>query len=95
MTGGLTFREAKPALIRGLVEERIDPVLFALSHNYVGDLAETTALIWPGPDQSPPSWAGRVHAERAGEGPARPFQKLREGITQARAITTRRPPSRP
>ena len=48
MTGGLTFREAKPALIRALVEERVDPVLFALSHNYVGDLAETTALIWPG-----------------------------------------------
>ena len=53
MTGGLTFREAKPALIRALVEERVDPVLFSLSHNYVGDLAETTALIWPGPDESP------------------------------------------
>ena len=49
MTGTLSFREAKPALIRGLVEERIDPVLFRLSHNYVGDLAETTALIWPAP----------------------------------------------
>jgi len=49
MTGNLTFREAKPALIRGLVEARVDPVLFALSHNYVGDLAETTALIWPAP----------------------------------------------
>jgi DNA ligase-1 len=48
MTGSLSFREAKPALIRGLVEERIDPLLFRLSHNYVGDLAETTALIWPG-----------------------------------------------
>ncbi len=59
MTGGLTFREAKPALIRGLVEERVDPVLFALSHNYVGDLAETTALIWPGPrHQDPPPSAG-------------------------------------
>ncbi|WP_342150636.1 cisplatin damage response ATP-dependent DNA ligase [Methylorubrum sp. SB2] len=55
MTGGLTFREAKPALIRGLVEERVDPVLFALSHNYVGDLAETTALIWPGPEEGAPS----------------------------------------
>ncbi|MFY9294457.1 MAG: cisplatin damage response ATP-dependent DNA ligase [Methylorubrum rhodinum] len=55
MTGGLTFREAKPALIRGLVEERVDPVLFGLSHNYVGDLAETTALIWPGPEEGPPS----------------------------------------
>ncbi len=50
MTGSLSFREAKPALIRGLVEERIDPLLFRLSHNYVGDLAETTALIWPGPE---------------------------------------------
>ncbi|GJE37688.1 cisplatin damage response ATP-dependent DNA ligase [Methylobacterium persicinum] len=47
MTGTLSFREAKPALIRGLVEARIDPLLFRLSHNYVGDLAETTALIWP------------------------------------------------
>ena len=53
MTGTLSFREAKPALIRGLVEERIDPVLFRLSHNYVGDLAETTALIWPGPTEAP------------------------------------------
>ena len=50
MTDTLTFREAKPALIRALVEERVDPVLFRLSHNYVGDLAETTALIWPGPE---------------------------------------------
>ncbi|MGU3538942.1 cisplatin damage response ATP-dependent DNA ligase [Methylobacterium sp. A54F] len=49
MTGSLSFREAKPALIRGLVAERVDPVLFSLSHNYVGDLAETTALIWPEP----------------------------------------------
>ncbi|AWN35432.1 cisplatin damage response ATP-dependent DNA ligase [Methylobacterium radiodurans] len=50
MTDTLSFREAKPALIRALVEERVDPVLFRLSHNYVGDLAETTALIWPWPD---------------------------------------------
>ncbi|KST60819.1 ATP-dependent DNA ligase [Methylobacterium sp. GXS13] len=55
MTGTLNFREAKPALIRGLVEERIDPVLFRLSHNYVGDLAETTALIWPSTPLPPPS----------------------------------------
>ncbi|NEU12343.1 cisplatin damage response ATP-dependent DNA ligase [Methylobacterium sp. BTF04] len=58
MTGGLTFREAKPAMIRGLAEARIDPVLFALSHNYVGDLAETTALIWPVPDPAPPEDRG-------------------------------------
>ena len=60
MTGGLTFREAKAGMIRGLVEARVDPVLFALSHNYVGDLAETTALIWPGSsERAPLPLAGR------------------------------------
>lgn len=47
MTGGLVFRHAKPALLRALVAERVDPVLFGLSYDYVGDLSETIALIWP------------------------------------------------
>ncbi len=47
LTGALTFREAKPAMIRQLVAERVDPVLFAISYDYVGDLSETAALIWP------------------------------------------------
>ncbi|GJE21198.1 cisplatin damage response ATP-dependent DNA ligase [Methylobacterium mesophilicum] len=69
MTGTLNFREAKPALIRGLVEARIDPVLFRLSHNYVGDLAETTALIWPVPRDLPPPSAGEGGPRRgSGEG---------------------------
>src|SRR3546814_16643035 len=32
---------------------RSDPVLFAMSHDYVGDLAETVALIWPQPEVPP------------------------------------------
>ncbi|KQT09150.1 ATP-dependent DNA ligase [Methylobacterium sp. Leaf399] len=60
MTGGLTFREAKAGMIRGLVEARIDPVLFRLSYNYVGDLAETTALIWPGPSAASPPPRGET-----------------------------------
>ncbi len=47
MTGGLVFQNAKPGLIRALVAERTDPVLFALSYDYVGDLSETVALMWP------------------------------------------------
>src|SRR5215212_2423732 len=47
MTDALMFKEAKPGLIRGLVEERVDPVLFRMSYHYVGDLAGATALIWP------------------------------------------------
>ena len=47
MTGVLVFKEAKPNVIRGLAEDRVDPVLFRMSYHYVGDLAEATALIWP------------------------------------------------
>ncbi|MBJ3775128.1 cisplatin damage response ATP-dependent DNA ligase [Acuticoccus mangrovi] len=47
LTDELTFQNAKPGLIRALVAERTDPVLFALSRDYVGDLSETVALMWP------------------------------------------------
>lgn len=47
MTGGLVFASAKAGLIRALIAERTDPVLFALSYDYVGDLSETVALMWP------------------------------------------------
>ena len=47
LTGDLVFSVAKPAMIRKAVEARVDPVLFGWSWNYVGDLAETVALIWP------------------------------------------------
>jgi len=47
LTGNLTFKAAKPAAIRAAVEARMDGVLFAWSYDYVGDLAETVALVWP------------------------------------------------
>jgi DNA ligase 1 len=47
LTGALSFKHAKPALIRDLIAERTDPVLFAFSYDYVGDLSETVALMWP------------------------------------------------
>jgi DNA ligase-1 len=46
LTGELDLPAAKPALIRALVADRTDPVLFDLSYDYVGDLAETVALLW-------------------------------------------------
>ncbi len=48
ITGDLSLTAAKPALIRALATERMDPELFALSYDFVGDLAETVALMWPG-----------------------------------------------
>jgi DNA ligase 1 len=47
LTGALSFKHAKPGMIRTLIAERSDPVLFALSYDYVGDLSETVALMWP------------------------------------------------
>jgi DNA ligase 1 len=47
LTGALSFQHAKPGLIRNLIAERTDPVLFALSYDYVGDFSETVALMWP------------------------------------------------
>ena len=50
LTGALSFKHAKPGLIRDLIMERADPVLFGLSYDYVGDLSETVALMWPKAD---------------------------------------------
>jgi DNA ligase-1 len=47
LTGALSFTAAKPAMVRQAVEARVDAELFRLSYDYVGDLAETAALIWP------------------------------------------------
>jgi DNA ligase-1 len=47
ITGDLDIPSVKPAAIRELVASRVDPVLFGLSYDYVGDLAETISLIWP------------------------------------------------
>jgi DNA ligase-1 len=49
LTNALSFQHAKPSMIRALIEERADPVLFGLSWDYVGDLSETVALMWPVP----------------------------------------------
>jgi DNA ligase-1 len=47
LTGDLSFNAAKPTFIRKAVEERMDATLFRWSYDYVGDLAETVALVWP------------------------------------------------
>lgn len=47
LTGEVDIKGVKPAIVRALVEERVDPVLFRMSRDYVGDTAETVALMWP------------------------------------------------
>ena len=52
----------RPGLIRSLIAERTDPVLFELSYDYVGDLSETVALMWPA------RLAPRIPSPLVGEG---------------------------
>ncbi len=48
LTGTLDLRQVSPSLLKRLAGERVDERLFQLSYDFVGDLAETIALIWPG-----------------------------------------------
>jgi DNA ligase-1 len=47
LTSELNLPAVKAAAIRAVTEERVDPTLFYMSWDYVGDLAETVALLWP------------------------------------------------
>ncbi len=70
LTGALSFKHAKPGLIRDLIADRTDPVLFALSYDYVGDLSETVALMWPKalPSPTPEASSSPLPPRSGGEG---------------------------
>src|SRR4029453_1076862 len=91
ITGALSFRHAKPGIIRALIAERTDPVLFELSYDYVGDLSETVALMWPVPpprgegDGRRPSGGGCAIPHPAA---ARPPSPCGGGITLTHVVTT-------
>jgi DNA ligase-1 len=53
LTGELDLPAVKPAAIRAIAEERVDPVLLSMSRDYVGDMAETVSLLWPAPEGQP------------------------------------------
>ena len=49
LTDGLDFPAVKASTIRNLMHDRIDPILWTLSRDFVGDTAETASLLWPEP----------------------------------------------
>lgn len=58
LTGELDFHGVKSSTVRNLMKDRVDPVLWSLSRDFVGDTAETASLLWPQngePDENPPS----------------------------------------
>lgn len=54
LTSDLSFRSVKAGVVRDLAEQVTDPELFAQSYDFVGDLAETVALLWPEPVSQAP-----------------------------------------
>jgi len=75
LTGGLDFPNVKGGTVRALALERLDATLFALSYDYVGDLAETVALLWQGRGaNAPPDLATvveRLQSASRSDAPAR------------------------
>jgi DNA ligase-1 len=76
LTENLELPTVRPAAVRALVEERVDPALFRMSRDYVGDTAETVALLWPEPgpkDYEVPLSLGQVieqlRSSKRGVGP--------------------------
>jgi len=64
LTDGLFPRLPLRRSLATLLDTRVDPVLYALSRDYVGDTAETVALLWPEPElrDFPPRLAETVAA---------------------------------
>lgn len=59
LTESLDFPAVKSAMVRALLATRVDEELFRLSRHFVGDTAETAALLWP----------ESIHPSPSGEGP--------------------------
>ncbi|MFL0672369.1 MAG: cisplatin damage response ATP-dependent DNA ligase [Erythrobacter sp.] len=54
LTESLDFAAVKSSTIKALMMERVDPLLWQLSRDFVGDTAETASLLWPEPETQAP-----------------------------------------
>ncbi|MDB5514090.1 MAG: putative ligase, ATP-dependent [Tardiphaga sp.] len=97
LTGALSFKYAKAGLIRDLIASRTDPVLFALSYDYVGDLSETVALMWPkrafDREASLPGYPPPQPSPTRGEGATRTSEQRSKRKSDSAATTTLSVPS--
>ncbi|MBT2189009.1 cisplatin damage response ATP-dependent DNA ligase [Sphingobium nicotianae] len=67
LTSGLNFPAVKASTIRDVVATRVDPLLYSLSRDFVGDTAETASLIWPRqPSDKPPPTVSEAVETMAG-----------------------------
>ncbi len=96
LTGSLSFQHAKPNLVRALAVARVDEYLFGLSYDYVGDLSEAVALLWPAPPRprrggrqrlAPHVVRGGGHARHRRQArPAPPHRRLARRAGRERAL---------
>ena len=91
LTDGLFFRLPLRRILTDLIGSRVDPVLFDLSRDYVGDTAETIALIWPGNGASakPPRLATVVEALQSAAPAQVPTHQWQKDDIQLRRRTVR------
>ena len=59
LTEVLAFPAVKAAMVRALLATRVDEELARLSRQFVGETAETVALLWPEPNLPSPSGEGQ------------------------------------
>ncbi len=48
IAGTLSIPHFRRTMVLELIRERVDPTLLAMCHEYVGELSETVAHLWPG-----------------------------------------------
>ncbi|GAA0863558.1 cisplatin damage response ATP-dependent DNA ligase [Sphingopyxis soli] len=88
LTESLDFPAVKAGTVRTLLATRVDEELFRLSRHFVGDTAETAALLWP---EKPLPFRGGVgvgHVEGAQpqQAPPRPSPKGEGELTVSEAV---------
>jgi DNA ligase 1 len=78
LTDGLPFSFPLRRTLLEMMARRMDPELFRLSRDYVGDTAETIALVWeaPGPAAGPAAASPLASAVTAAGRDAAPAPRL-------------------
>jgi DNA ligase-1 len=79
LTDGLPLRLPMRKALQIILEPRVDPVLYGLSRDYVGDTAETVSLLWPDPGTANPPSLGEV-VEAASDASLRAFPRVLEAL---------------
>jgi DNA ligase-1 len=89
LTESLDFPAVKAGTVRALLATRVDEELFRLSRHFVGDTAETAALLWP--DNKPLPFregvgVGHVDDPQPQQAPPRPSPKGEGELSVSQAV---------